>query len=1110
MSRISIKDDQELSGVERQAIISTFPFKIKKSDNVIEEKHEVKVEKTSIINCLVFVPTKEKIKKKKINRTIFYIPGTAAAAIPIPQERAICSQLADQLDCRIICVLHRLSEQNQFPIPPNDVIRVINAYMDAEDEFRLDLSNIFLAGYSFGCLMAIQICMESLRRNKTTPFRQIILLAPMTNLIDDPKRNYSRDAEFVKMEFPLVVKRYVPKNENPALPILSPTENLFEAFRGFPPTIIVYGENDSLCQDIKEFCYLLEQQKVIVKSILLPDRNHCFPWLETEYIAQVKVKMKEIMSFAVSLKKGPKTLLPIFESLHLMQWGKIPLFNNDVFVERLEITSKLRERFKFEVKQGEPAALSTLCGMGGMGKTQYALFYFFKYGQRYQFCWWFYVGPENLSKSDGKFFYSSLNEQYKQLAFDIGLVNKDSKIEECVVQIKKRLEGCCNWLIVFDDIDDEKLLQSYLPRCGGHILITSRNRQWQHPIPVDLMQVDEAIELSRKILKDREGNEQIRLLILKLERFPLAVAQASAYIAKDITMSISKYLVRYDTSKEQLLRSNIIPSQTEYHRSVWVTLDLSIDKIEKIDPSGSAIKLLYACAYLSPQNIPSEFLELLLGQSYSGAINILWDYMFVTVRRINEKDSFISIHPLVQEVLRTRCLRANKEFSILNDLLKMIGELPRSYLKSIYLNHIEQILRYVDGYPDKMKKSFANETLSRVYANLACIQYDMCFSEPALANAKKAIMWSESKEVPLLTKIAANNALTLAYWLSGDIKQGISHATQTLELAKQASDLFEEAKLSHNLATQHHRYGNLQKAADLLKRAISIYELKLKELDLSVALKKQFLNLQAKAYVILGFVYNDMQNAQIKIKGTDDAVRFAQSAQLIWEKLKSEYPNDKDLAESCDDDLSLVNNCLGLAFLAKGDKARALQYLKKSLQKREEVAVQHKSHPRLVAQCMVEISGACLTLAESLSWLIKAFEKFFQIFPKNNIYIADGYRVTGKILAEYGEWNAAEKFLRSYLEIVDQELPSDHFKIKITSQCLARCCSKQNILLGSKPSAEMNRHEVILLLNSYLRNLDCSQKKVLSRVQRICFYSVKSTAQPAQRDSSFASSQLSL
>ena len=57
------------------------------------------------------------------------------------------------------------------------------------------------------------------------------------------------------------------------------------------------------------------------------------------------------------------------------------------------------------------------------------------------------------------------------------------------------------WLLIFDNAEDPAVLAEYLPGGGGHVVITSRNPDWQElatPVGVDVFDRGESITLLRR------------------------------------------------------------------------------------------------------------------------------------------------------------------------------------------------------------------------------------------------------------------------------------------------------------------------------------------------------------------------------------------------------------------------------------------------------------------------------------------------------------------------------------------------------------------------------------------------------------------------------------
>ena len=127
-----------------------------------------------------------------------------------------------------------------------------------------------------------------------------------------------------------------------------------------------------------------------------------------------------------------------------------------------------------------------LYGLGGVGKTQLALEYAHRFMADYDLVWW--VPSERAEETSGAL---------ADLARKMGLKVGDNVAEAAEAALEElRRDTTPHWLLIFDNADDPKQLEPYLPTGSGHVLITSRNQAWTHsaePLEVDVFTRDESV-----------------------------------------------------------------------------------------------------------------------------------------------------------------------------------------------------------------------------------------------------------------------------------------------------------------------------------------------------------------------------------------------------------------------------------------------------------------------------------------------------------------------------------------------------------------------------------------------------------------------------------------
>jgi len=273
------------------------------------------------------------------------------------------------------------------------------------------------------------------------------------------------------------------------------------------------------------------------------------------------------------------------------------------------------------------AALTAISGLGGVGKTQLALEYAYRYASEYDRVFWLRAEEP-----------TTLAFEYAHIAARLKLPEKDlANQPEIITAVRDWLAHNAGWLLVFDNATGPDACTDYLPRPNtGHVLITSRFQAWRgvaEPMPVQKLAREESVAF----LKKRTGRDEADAaheLAEALGDLPLALEHAAAYVeAADI--STAEYLSRFRAYPKKLLAP------------VEATFEISFEKLGNEAPH--ALFLLLLIAWFAPDNIPRELLQPM-------AVDPLeLDQSVAALRRyslIQTGDGVISVHRLVQEVVR--------------------------------------------------------------------------------------------------------------------------------------------------------------------------------------------------------------------------------------------------------------------------------------------------------------------------------------------------------------------------------------------------------------------------------------------------------------------------
>lgn len=273
-------------------------------------------------------------------------------------------------------------------------------------------------------------------------------------------------------------------------------------------------------------------------------------------------------------------------------WGKVPPRNKN-FTGRTDLLGRLREGLANRVTAVVPHALH---GLGGVGKTQMAVEYAYRYRSSYDLVWWIPADQPVLIRSS-----------LASLAHPLGLPSASvSGVEDAanaVLDALRRGEPYTDWLLIFDNADEPEELIDILPQGPGHVLITSRNHRWAgivDPVQIDVFTREESVEFLTKRVPRGISREDADRLAEELGDLPLALEQAGALHA-ETGIAVSEYLKLLAQRTSQLLSHG---KPTEYPASMTAAWGLSVASLEEKLPE--ALILLRYCAFFGPEPIPRD------------------------------------------------------------------------------------------------------------------------------------------------------------------------------------------------------------------------------------------------------------------------------------------------------------------------------------------------------------------------------------------------------------------------------------------------------------------------------------------------------------------------
>jgi tetratricopeptide (TPR) repeat protein len=361
--------------------------------------------------------------------------------------------------------------------------------------------------------------------------------------------------------------------------------------------------------------------------------------------------------------------------------SRLPFGRNALFTGREQCIKGLAKTL-LHGNSGSSPVPQALLGMGGVGKTQLAVEFAYRYGRYFHGVHWLACAePEAISAE-----VAACGEEMELESWPNNLPDQIQRTVEAWSE-----EGRCH-LVILDNLEDPAAARQWLLRLtttGASLVLTARRRRWPRDLALEplLLEAFSPAEsrgfLRNYLAKERASGEDLDVLATRLGRLPLALELTGRYLMELETLSVEGYLDKMgEVLAHQSMRGweESLGSPTGHDLDLAQTFALSWEQVAEED----ARRLFRVAGYCAPnQPIPCELLAAALEFDEEACALALGRLRGLGLLELADPNAGPTIHPLLAEFARTLPQNGGDEsWDPLPALASSLGDLAYEALTS--------------------------------------------------------------------------------------------------------------------------------------------------------------------------------------------------------------------------------------------------------------------------------------------------------------------------------------------------------------------------------------------------------------------------------------------
>ena len=678
-----------------------------------------------------------------------------------------------------------------------------------------------------------------------------------------------------------------------------------------------------------------------------------------------------------------------------------------------------------------PITAAAITGMGGLGKTQLAVEFAYRYGRFYAggVYWISFAQAENVA--------GEIAALGGERGMRLYTEAEKLTIADQVGRVQRAWQEPIPRLLIFDNCEDEALFAAWRPVSGGcRLLLTSRHSEWTRDLgvvvnPLSTLARSESVKLLRQMTSHLSQTEchVLEQIAANLGDLPLAIHLAGSFLHRYQRITPTRYLAQLEQfgplQHPSLQGRGSGYSPTAHERNLARTFAYSLEQLDPDDEIDALARhlLVRAACFAPNEPIPSSLLIATLQQVEAGEPDLLAELLaddglarLLSLGFLRQAgQATVVMHRLLVGFTQTN-LSAEEEaktavcrtvVTLFNQSLqktRILNELP------VALSHIRHLIHTAEEKADHLTVELCY-FLGAYFTHVAEFAMSQKYYEQALALSQKIFGRNHPQTAKYLDGLATFHLRAGTYW--------------------QAWRLYEEVLAAYEMP-QHPHHGKLVSLLNNIGYLLTLqgrYQQAQIYLQRMLAILKQENMLDT---VMAALCWNNLGMVLLQLGDDETSQAYLENGLHIRERLLG-----IDHAHTA---VSLHN--IGLLYLKRQAYEKAQDYLERALTLRQKVVGYHHPHTARSLNALGELFLAQADYETARSYFEQALAIQVDVLTAQHPEKAMSLKNLGEVNWAVGQREQAQPFFEQARDIWEATAAASHPDLRLVQQRLAAFTEK--------------------------------------------------------------------